>query len=403
MDLPSEDPAANDSLVKSADHIRVTLVQPALPKYRIAVFRELANRPGIQLRVVYGSVPGLNNVAPDGFEGLYVQRTEWNCGGAVAMIHRAEWTYCSRRRSDVVVLRWGGRSVLLLPGMLRARACGVPVVLWGHGYSKNEKPWRARIRNWAASLATAIVFYDPKTRDAFASNGWNPKRLFVALNSIDHVPIEAARKWWVEHPDKLAHFRTEHGLGEGPVILFVSRLAPANRLDLLLQATAGLVSDFPALKTIIIGNGPNERRELALLANKLGVEDNVVFQDGIYDEFELAPWFLAADVFCYPANIGLSLIHSFWYGLPVVTSDYTAGQNPEIVALKRGINGELYQHENVASLVEALRKTVGDEAHRAKLSLSARQTVQHQFTVQSMVDGLEQAIRYAHSASAHAT
>ena len=37
----------------------------------------------------------------------------------------------------------------------------------------------------------------------------------------------------------------------------------------------------------------------------------------IYDEIELAPWFLTADAFVYPENIGLSILHAFGYGLPV--------------------------------------------------------------------------------------
>lgn len=375
--------------------IRVTFVQPALAKYRIPVFRELAHRPGIDLRVVYGSVSGLQNVAADGFEAVFSQRSEWNVAGTVAMFHRAEWTYCSPRYSDMVVLRWGGRSVYLLPGMIRARVRGVPVVLWGHGYSKNEKPWRARARNWMASLATAIVFYESRTRDAFVSNGWNPNKLFVAPNSIDHTQIDAARQWWINHPDELAQFREENELGQAPVILFVSRLAPANRVDLLIRATAELSADFPALRSIIIGNGAAEKNRLQLLAQELGVGSNVVFVDGIYDESKLAPWFLSANVFCYPANVGLSLMHALWYGLPVVTSDNLASQNPEIVALEHGVNGLTYKHESVEALGTALHTIISDDTMRRTMSLAARHTVESRFTIENMVDGLEAAIRYA--------
>jgi len=392
MELPARAPAPSDS---SGTPIRVTIVQPALPSYRIPIFRELASRPGIQLRVVYGSVAGLENVTEDGFEAVYSPRTVWSVLGQSVMIHRAEWIYCSRRYSDVVVLRWAGRSACLLPGILRARAGRVPVVLWGHGYSKRERRWWATIRNWGASLATSIVFYDPETRDAFVSKGWNADKLFVALNSIDQSRIESAKRSWLQHDDELAQFRREHHLDQGPVILFVSRLSPANRVDLLVRATARLAPDFPSLKTVIIGSGVDERRELERLVKSLGVEHNVLFQDGIYDELRLAPWFLSATVFCYPANIGLSLIHSFWYGLPVVTSDHRPSHNPEIVALEQEVNGELYQHENLDSLADSLKKVIENGPLRNRMSMAAFETVKDRFTVPKMVDGLEQAIRSA--------
>ena len=165
---------------------------------------------------------------------------------------------------------------------------------------------------------------------------------------------------------------------------------------MLVRATARLVPEFPGLRTVIIGNGDEERRKLTRLAVSLCVEDNVVFQDGIYDELQLAPWFLSGSVFCYPANIGLSLIHSFWYGLPVVTSDHRPSQNPEIVALDPGVNGDLYRHESLDSLVDTLSRIIGDDPLRKRMSLAALEMVEQNFSVQRMVDGLEQAIRYSY-------
>jgi glycosyltransferase involved in cell wall biosynthesis len=378
--------------------IRVTIVQPALPKYRIPVFRELANRPGIKLRVAYGAMKGLDNVVAEGFDAVRVRRWERTIAGLPIMLDTAEWKYCSRRWSDVVLLRWSPRSILQLPALLRARVSGVPVVLWGHGYSKFERGWWRGVRNSFIKLAEALVFYEPRTRDAFLQAGYAPERLFVALNSIDHTEIEAARSWWQHRPDQLDQFRRRHDLDRGPVVLFVSRLTPANRVDLLVRATAELAHQFPNLRTVIIGSGFEEKERLQTLARQLQVDDNLVFQEGIYDERELAPWFLSADVFCYPANVGLSLIHAMWYGLPVVTSDNSAIQNPEIVALEPEVNGAVYQHENLRSLVDVLQKTISDEAGRESMSRAARQTVESRFTVKQMVDGMEQAIRFASKA-----
>jgi glycosyltransferase involved in cell wall biosynthesis len=223
--------------------------------------------------------------------------------------------------------------------------------------------------------------------------------LFVALNSLDHSEIDFARRWWQDRPEELADFRREHGLNQGPVVFFLSRLLPANRADLLIQATAALVSEFPALKTVIIGNGQPEKERLVSLAAQAGVAGNVIFQDGIYDEMRLAPWFLSANLVCYPANMGLSLLHSFWYGVPVVTHRNLDIQGPEVAALEHGVNGLSYDYGNVASLAGAMRQIITDERLRESMSHAARRTVENRFTIPRMVDGLEAAIRYANNSS----
>jgi glycosyltransferase involved in cell wall biosynthesis len=376
--------------------IRVTIVQPALAKYRIPVFRELARRPGIDLRVVFGSVKGLDNVDAEGFNAIPSHRRRIGIGGFGMNYNLADWTFASRQYSDVIILQWTPRSLSVVPALLRAKAAGLPRILWGHGYAKDERGRRSGARKALARLATAIVFYEPTTREAFIKSGWNPDKLFVALNSLDHAEMDEARQAWIERPDELDKFRREHRIDGGPVIFFVSRLHSDNRVDFLIQATAVLARELPNHKTVIIGNGEEERARLGALAREAGIADNVIFENGIYDELKLAPWMLSASVFCYPANVGLSLIHALWYGLPIVTSDHLAIQNPEVVALENGVNGLTYKHNDVNSLVEALRKVLTNDELRTTMSRAARHSVESKHTIPRMVDGLEAAIRYAY-------
>jgi glycosyltransferase involved in cell wall biosynthesis len=367
------------------------------------VFRELAHRPGIKLRVVYGSVKDLENVDAEGFEATPTHRWQPSVLGQGFVFNKADWEYATRRLSDVIIFQWTPRSLSVVPAMLRARAGGVPRILWGHGYAKDERQRRRGSRKWMTRFASALVFYEPTTRDEYVADGWKPEKAFVALNSLDHVPMEEARNYWLARPDQLEKFRRDHKIDDGPVILFVSRLHANNRVDLLIRTTAALGDEIPGLKTVIIGNGAAEKARLEAVAREAGAADRVVFQDGIYDELRLAPWFLSASAFCYPAHVGLSLIHALWYGLPVVTTGNMAAQNPEIVALENNVNGLLYEHGSVRSLTHALRSILTDHVWRAAMSRAARQSVENKFTIRHMVDGLEAAIRYAHSGNISST
>ncbi len=375
--------------------IRVVIQQPSLARYRVPVYRELAHRPGIDLHVLYGQTPDIPNVEPDGFKATLVPFTRFGLPTHVALWHRAQYSHASRDLADVLILSWSSRYLSLVPALLRARRAGVGTVLWGHGYSKDEKGWRADTRRRIADLGTCLLFYNHTVAESYIRSGASsPERVFVALNSLDQTPIRAARDAWLADPARLRAFQAEHGLEGAQTVLYVSRFHPANRVDLLVRAAAALAPRFPRLRVVLVGKGPGEQ-ETRALAESLGVADRVRFLGAIYDEHALAPWFLSSQVFCYPANIGLSILHAFGYGLPVITSDRREQQNPEIESLRHNENGLTYADGSAEALTEAIAAILSDPDLQARLSAGAVATVEERFSLPRMVDGMVEAIRYA--------
>lgn len=376
--------------------IRVVIQQPALAKYRVPVFRELAKREGIELKVIYDRYTGiLPNCAAQGFKVEHVPMRIFSLPIHPLYWHSAQWRYASREHCDVLVLSWDLHYASLIPALVRAHLNGVPTILWGHGYSKHEAGWRKRLRRSVARLATALLFYNCGSAQAFIASGWDPRRIHTALNSLDQAPIQEMLSIWAKRTSDLEAFRKKNRLGRGQTILFVSRLLYENRVDLLLKAVAELTTEkFRYLTLVLVGDGPDEAR-LRALAEKLGVGEQLRMQGPIYDEMQLAPWFLSADVFCYPTNIGLSLLHAFGYGLPVVTSNNIDAQNPEIEALEDGQNGMLYEDGDIQSLATTLDRILSDKGLRQRMEARALQTVANRFSLSTMVDGMERAVRYS--------
>lgn len=394
MTIDSEIPLSE--LRSTQKTLRVVCQEPSLAKYRLPVFRELAGRPGIELFLAYGNRAGLTNVPPDGFRGQEFNLWRRKMGPFPIYWHQPQWTYASRKRADVLVLNWNIQYLSFMPALIRARWQGVGTVVWGHGYSKQETWWRLRARSGMGRWADAALFYNHLTCDDYQQQlKWPKERCFVALNSIDQQPIEAARKTWLESPHDLEQFRQKHGLDAQQTLLFVSRLHADNGTQRLLTAAAELTSEFPRLRLVIIGKGEPEFSELKKLAEKLGIAERLIMPGAIYEESEIAPWFLSATVFVYPQNIGLSLLHAFGYGLPVVTSDKVASQNPEIEAFSDNYNGAFYRDGDNHDLSQVLRRLLCDQQLRQRLSQGAVETVSNRFTIPKMVDGLERAIRFA--------
>lgn len=385
-------------MTSKRDAIRLCVQQPALPKYRVPVFRELARRPDIALQLHYASASDVPSCAADGFNSSVREMRQLRIGGTSLYWHPPQWTCATSRSCDVLILSWDTHYASLVPGLLRARAAGVATILWGHGYSKRESVIRKSWRYAVGRLATAVLVYDHATAARLIAAGWDSSRVYVAQNSLDQEPISNAREHWLSRPDELRLFRDANGLARGPVVLFVSRLCADNQLELLLRAAERLKARHPKLKVVLIGGGEEEAR-LRNLAQALRLSDCIVFPGPIYDELKLAPWFLSADVFCYPVNMGLSILHAFGYGLPVVTSSLTSRHGPEIAALEPGRNGQVFRHGCESALADALAEIIDDRTLRSRLSEGALATVRDQFSIKAMVDGMEAATRFAYAAT----
>ncbi len=376
--------------------IRVVIQQPNLRSYRLGFYQALARDRRLQFVLVYGSRKHARNVAPEGFEARFAPLRVFEVLGHRFFWHTAQIANATRARCDVIVLAWGTRYLSLVPALVRARLSGVGVVLWSHAYSKRESARKRQVRNALAGLGDILVTYNRAGRTRLIEEGWPPERVHVALNSLDQGPIRAARDRARGDQARLETLRREHGLEGKALILFVSRLFRENRVDMLLDATKRLEERGLPVVSVIVGEGP-EKAQLEAQAREVGVEGSVRFLGAIYGEEELAPWFVLADCFCYPANIGLSILHAFGYGLPVVTSDRTEAQNPEIEALRPEENGLVYKDSDVEDLAAALQRILGDDALRERLGAEAFRTVEEDFSIDRMAEGMAEAIIAAHA------
>jgi glycosyltransferase involved in cell wall biosynthesis len=375
--------------------IRTFIQQPALPQYRVGVFRELASRPGIEFELVHDQTPDLANVAPDGFHAIAAPSTTLSFAGRRLHWHSAMLEGASAARADVMVLSWNLHYLSLVPALLKARRKGVGTVLWGHGSTKVDTWYRRWLRERVTGLADALLFYNHQHANAFIAGGCDPAKIFVAQNALDESPIVAARDSWLARPEDLAAFQRKNAIAGRDVVLFVSRLTEKARVDLLIDAMPSLLKQRPNALVVLIGGGDAEPWKLR--AEALGVSSAVRFLGPVYEEMKLAPWFVSSRLFCYPSGVGLSIIHGFHYGLPIVTDDNFALHNPEIEALRPGENGLLYRYNDATDLAAKLAKLLADGPARRQMSAAALATARDQFNLKTMVNGFEEAIRYAYA------
>jgi glycosyltransferase involved in cell wall biosynthesis len=225
------------------------------------------------------------------------------------------------------------------------------------------------IRNWSVRHATAVVA--PSEHLAQSIRRWAPRSSVVVVPNgarASSTPDDAPR-------------RSRSGLD----LLFVGRLVPVKRVDLLLEAVAQ--ADSACLE--IVGDGP-ELDRLQALAVRLGVDDRVSFA-GVLDHEKVLRRVAVADVLVLASSHeGLPhvVLEALVAGTPVVTSP--AGGVAEV--LTDEVDGLLVPGATPRGFAAAFRRLEHDPALLARLGEGAAATgLDWQF--ESCADRLEALMR----------
>ncbi len=382
--------------------LRVAVVQPVLPRYRVPFFDLLARRTGIELTVLCDMHPSgsLRSDRPtDAFRAEH-----WPLKSRGPFIdHPAILEAARSRRFDLAVLGWNMRMLQLVPALLTGASARRPVLLWGHGFSKSERSLKRSARDALVRLSSGVIVYGSQTQRRLLESGLPPGKVHLAQNAIDQSEIRAATAEWIKGAGMLEDWQRRQGIVPGELIVFISRMEPDKRADLLVEAFARLAPCRPGLKLALIGGG-SCLPAITSKVNELGIADRVRLTGPLYEERLIAPWCLSAGCFAYPEAIGLSVYHAFGYGLPVVTSDDLASHNPEVESIVPGRNGMLYRHRDIVSFADALNDVLSNPARREEWRNAALATVNRAggFSLETMVSGYAEALAATASRSPRA-
>lgn len=371
--------------------IRLAICQRRLRHYRVPAYDLLGRQADIELTLFAAPDDSAREALGRGDRGFrFDELSESDArrlpGGFVR--HPVQVEVVDRSRFDLVILPWDLHYLpTLRPALRRGRREGVKVALWGHGFSKRADAVRDALRNALGRRADAVLLYSHGVaRRLVERRRFDRERVFVAQNAINQGPVRAARQHWRENGEALRAFQSEHGLDPRRTAIFVSRLLPENRGSMLIDALAIVRRRVPDARLVIVGEGP-DRPALETRTAAAGAGDHVIFAGAIYDDRALAPWMLSSAVFCYPVNVGLSMLHAFGYGLPAITSDRLSAHGPEIEALEPQRNGLLYRDGAVEGLADAWASLLTDETLREAMSRAALEQVEQRYTLPNMIQG----------------
>jgi phosphatidylinositol alpha-1,6-mannosyltransferase len=275
---------------------------------------------------------------------------------------------------DVDTVWFGAAAPLALLAPLARDAGASRVIASTHGH---EVGWsmlplaRTALRR-IGNDADVVTFISQYTRDRFAS-AFGPRaaleRLSPGVDTDRFEPDSVAR----------AELRARYRLGERPVILCLSRLVPRKGQDMLIRALPAIRQRIDGAALVIVGGGPY-RSTLHQLAHRVGVDEHVVFTDGVPAD-ELPAHHAMADVFAMPCRtrgagldvegLGIVYLEASASGVPVVAG--RSGGAPESVL--DGETGLVVDGGDVGAIAVAIGDLLADPDRAAQMGATGRRWV----------------------------
>jgi glycosyltransferase involved in cell wall biosynthesis len=261
---------------------------------------------------------------------------------------------------------------------------------WGHGRNlQSDEPdsLSERLKRRLALHAHWWFAYTPGTRRFLDGLGFPADRITVFNNAVDTTTLVAERDSIT--PSEIEAFRRDHDLGSGPIGLYVGGMYADKRLDFLIDAARLIHQRLPSFRLLLVGAGSH-----ADIASAAAARHAFIRYLGPRFGREKALSAAASQVFMLPAAVGLAVLDSFCYGLPLVT---LAGQGhgPEIEYLHDGASGLVLGHETSAGgYADAISELLNNADLHCRLVDGARASARR-YSIEAMAERFCDGVRSA--------
>ena len=349
-------------------------------QYQAPLLRRIAQEPGIDLTVFFGSDFSLKAYADRGFGGVDVK---WDVPLVEGYKHeflpviRDTATVSFTSPINVGIFRrlrlgsdgepfdilWihGYASINALHGMLAANALGIPVLLRAEStlIDRSRSAFKLFTKklffNGLRGLVDAVLPIGTLNAHYWAHYLGTDFPAFPMPYAVDNAYF---RNRTLAAAESRSALRTELNLDPArPVILFASKLQKRKRCTDLLEAYLQLAPEAePHPYLVIVGDG-EERSSLELRAAQTAAHASILFC-GFRNQSELPRFFDLCTVFVLPSRHepwGLIVNEVMNAGRPVILSS-DVGCQPDLVT--DGVEGRVFPVGNVPALTAALRSVL---------------------------------------------
>lgn len=263
------------------------------------------------------------------------------------------------------------------------------IYFWCHGWYGKETKVETLLKHILDNMPSGLFVYGNYAKQLMIKEGFNEKKLHVIHNSLAYTKQLEVRKQLSKLDIYKSHFKNEN-----PTLMFVGRLDPVKKLDMIIRAMAKSRTAGFDYNLILIGGG-EEKAHLLDVINEYGLSEQVWFYGPSYDEKELGQLIYNADLCVSPGNIGLTAMHCMVYGTPAITHNCFKWQMPEFEAIQEGKTGIFFEMDNVDDLSKKIDLWFTNHgSEREAIRLNCFQEIDNHWTPQFQIKVFKKYIKF---------
>lgn len=269
------------------------------------------------------------------------------------------------------------RILTVWAALLARRLRRKRTVLWGHAWPRAGRSTRSdRVRNIMRRLADTLIVYSVAEADG----------LRKLMGTVDVVAAPNA----LYMAEDIRPAEGAHSLPS--TFVFAGRLVPEKKPDLLLEAFRLALPRLPAdVRLVFLGDGElRARLEHAAACN--GIAARVTFRGHVTDVDALRAEYADAIASVSPGSVGLTLIQSIGFGVPVLAAiDELHG--PEFDSGIEGKTLRTFESGSRSALAEMLVLTAESRSELLAARPEFASTIRGSSSLEGMVVSFLEALR----------
>lgn len=272
-------------------------------------------------------------------------------------------------RPTSVVLFVNMRVPCLVPIMLYLRMKGIKCIFWSHGANlQNPESILNYVYYIPFLLCTKIQLYSAESVSRLI-----PRFLLHKASHANNT-LMMSGIGCMKTPSEI---KAEFSISEKYIVISVGRIEERKQIPSLIKTSEYLKNMDVAIVVVGPVSDPKVVSE---------TKDGIYFTGPLYGQ-TLHDLMNASDIYCLPGAVGLSIVDSFYFGLPFITrSKLIVNHGPEVDYLKNGFNGFLIEEEGVLPLARKIKQLVENPTQLKALSNGALETYASKAHVSNMYE-----------------
>ena len=237
-----------------------------------------------------------------------------------------------------------------------------------------------------AEMADRIITVSHAMRDDLVKHGWSGSKISVVWNGVDPEHYNPA-KYSQADAQKV---REKYNIGpDEPMLLFLGRLMWVKSVRNLIQAMPLILEDYPKVKLVILGKG-EEQKDIVETANRLGINDKVLYRFEFVPEEERILHYAASDVCIFPSvyePFGIVSLEAMSMAKPVVVGARgVVGFREQVISSGPDQNGVHVNGEDPADIAWGVKEVLRDPERAREWGENGRKRVLEYFTWEKAAD-----------------